>query len=154
MLLCFFLEFLVQSSTVRFSDVGGCGECLREVNKLLLHMKQPELFARLGVRPPQGFLLHGPPGCGKTLIANAIAGVNIIIRYIMVHICVKLFAVLWILIELTLFINPQNYNTAPVFRMHNMLHTCNNCSTCGILMFSFYRCRSLVFPSSSWQLQR
>ena len=75
----FFLEFLVQSSTVRFSDVGGCGECLREVNKLLLHMKQPELFARLGVRPPQGFLLHGPPGCGKTLIANAIAGVNIII---------------------------------------------------------------------------
>ena len=42
-------------------------------------MKQPELFARLGVRPPQGFLLHGPPGCGKTLIANAIAGVSVII---------------------------------------------------------------------------
>ena len=73
----FVSEFIVQNSNVCFSDVGGCSECLREVNKLLLHMKQPELFARLGVRPPQGFLLHGPPGCGKTLIANAIAGVSV-----------------------------------------------------------------------------
>ena len=75
----FITEFVVQSSAVRFSDVGGCSECLREVNKFLLHMKQPVLFARLGVRPPQGFLLHGPPGSGKTLIANAIAGVSVII---------------------------------------------------------------------------
>lgn len=44
--------------------------------KLLLHLRHPEVFARLGIRPPQGFLLHGPPGCGKTLLASAIAGVS------------------------------------------------------------------------------
>ena len=51
-------------------------DSLKEIDKLLLHMRHSELFSRLGVRPPQGFLLHGPPGCGKTLIANAIAGVS------------------------------------------------------------------------------
>lgn len=50
--------------------------CSQEVKKLLLHLHHPKVFARLGIRPPQGFLLHGPPGCGKTLLANAIAGVS------------------------------------------------------------------------------
>ena len=43
---------------------------------MLLHLCHPEVFSRLGVRPPQGFLLHGPPGSGKTLLAHAIAGVR------------------------------------------------------------------------------
>ncbi|XP_020295662.1 nuclear valosin-containing protein-like [Pseudomyrmex gracilis] len=57
-----------------FSDVGGCDKVLKSVCKLLAHMKHPEIFKQLGVSPPRGFLLHGPPGCGKTLLAHAIVG--------------------------------------------------------------------------------
>lgn len=42
--------------------------------KLLVHIKHPEVFNALGITPPRGFLLHGPPGCGKSLFAHAIAG--------------------------------------------------------------------------------
>lgn len=96
----------MEQSSETFGDVGGCQVPIKvciahsivnlheqtqivllvyrvvsplrsqEVQKLLLHLRHPEVFARLGIRPPQGFLLHGPPGCGKTLLANAIAGVS------------------------------------------------------------------------------
>uniref|UniRef100_A0A8C5B8L5 AAA+ ATPase domain-containing protein n=1 Tax=Gadus morhua TaxID=8049 RepID=A0A8C5B8L5_GADMO len=64
----------LQYPTLKFEDVGGNENTLTEVCKLLIHMRHPEVYQQLGVVPPRGFLLHGPPGCGKTLLAQAVAG--------------------------------------------------------------------------------
>ncbi|XP_058389619.1 nuclear valosin-containing protein-like isoform X2 [Diceros bicornis minor] len=64
----------LQISSVKFEDVGGNDTTLKEVCKMLIHMRHPEVYHHLGVVPPRGVLLHGPPGCGKTLLAQAIAG--------------------------------------------------------------------------------
>uniref|UniRef100_A0A665TZX2 AAA+ ATPase domain-containing protein n=1 Tax=Echeneis naucrates TaxID=173247 RepID=A0A665TZX2_ECHNA len=64
----------LQYPTLSFEDVGGNEDTLTEVCKLLVHMRHPEVYKHLGMVPPRGFLLHGPPGCGKTLLAQAVAG--------------------------------------------------------------------------------
>ncbi|KAK0144893.1 Nuclear valosin-containing protein-like [Merluccius polli] len=64
----------LQYPTVKFEDVGGNDDTLTELCRLLIHMRHPEVYQQLGVVPPRGFLLHGPPGCGKTLLAQAVAG--------------------------------------------------------------------------------
>uniref|UniRef100_A0A673BZS0 AAA+ ATPase domain-containing protein n=1 Tax=Sphaeramia orbicularis TaxID=375764 RepID=A0A673BZS0_9TELE len=64
----------LQYPTLKFEDIGGNEETLTEVCKLLIHMRHPEVYQQLGMVPPRGFLLHGPPGCGKTLLAQAVAG--------------------------------------------------------------------------------
>ncbi|XP_077372289.1 nuclear valosin-containing protein-like [Festucalex cinctus] len=64
----------LQYPTLKFEDVGANEGTLTEVCKLLIHMRHPEIYQQLGMVPPRGFLLHGPPGCGKTLLAQAVAG--------------------------------------------------------------------------------
>ncbi|XP_077423187.1 nuclear valosin-containing protein-like [Vanacampus margaritifer] len=64
----------LQYPTLKFEDVGGNEDTLTDVCRLLIHMRHPEIYQQLGMVPPRGFLLHGPPGCGKTLLAQAVAG--------------------------------------------------------------------------------
>jgi len=59
---------------VTFNDVAGVDEAKDEVQEIVEFLKHPEKFSKLGGRIPRGVLLSGPPGCGKTLLAKAIAG--------------------------------------------------------------------------------
>ncbi len=59
---------------VTFKDVAGIDEAKEEVAEIIEFLKNPRKFQRLGGRIPRGVLLIGPPGCGKTLLAKAIAG--------------------------------------------------------------------------------
>src|SRR4030042_1743523 len=59
---------------ITFKDVAGIEEAKEEVAEIIEFLKNPKKFQRLGGRIPRGVLLVGPPGCGKTLLAKAIAG--------------------------------------------------------------------------------
>ncbi|ODQ82529.1 hypothetical protein BABINDRAFT_159099 [Babjeviella inositovora NRRL Y-12698] len=59
---------------ISFGGIGGLNEQIRELREVIeLPLKNPELFLRVGIKPPKGVLLYGPPGTGKTLLAKAVA---------------------------------------------------------------------------------
>lgn len=66
--------FNKEMTGVTFKDVAGIDEAKDEVSEIIEFLKTPKKFTKLGGRIPRGVLLNGPPGCGKTLLAKAIAG--------------------------------------------------------------------------------
>ena len=67
-------EVYIEVPTVHWEDIGGLDGVKQELREAVeWPLKNPEVFARLGIRPPKGILLYGPPGCGKTLLARAVA---------------------------------------------------------------------------------
>jgi len=67
-------EFYVERSKVYWDDVGGLDKAKKILEEnLIIAMINPEKFSKMGIKPPKGALLYGPPGCGKTLLARALA---------------------------------------------------------------------------------
>lgn len=65
---------LEDPGSVNFAGIGGLNDQIRELREVIeLPLKNPELFQRVGIKPPKGVLLYGPPGTGKTLLARAVA---------------------------------------------------------------------------------
>jgi transitional endoplasmic reticulum ATPase len=67
-------EVFVEVPEVHWNDIGGLDEVKQELKEAVeWPLKTPEIFTRLGIKPPKGILVYGPPGCGKTLLARAVA---------------------------------------------------------------------------------
>ena len=67
-------RLLSETSSVTFADVGGCQEAKELLADVIDFLKNGQRWTDAGVRLPRGILLEGPPGCGKTLLARAVAG--------------------------------------------------------------------------------
>ncbi|HDN75679.1 MAG TPA: AAA family ATPase, partial [Acidilobales archaeon] len=67
-------EVLVEVPEVHWDDIGGLDDVKQQLREAVeWPLKHPESYERLGIEPPKGILLYGPPGCGKTLLAKAVA---------------------------------------------------------------------------------
>ncbi|MCK4432928.1 MAG: CDC48 family AAA ATPase [Methanomicrobia archaeon] len=67
-------EVFVQTPNVKWDDIGGLQKVKEELRESVeWPLKYPERFKKMGIRPPKGIFLYGPPGCGKTLLAKAVA---------------------------------------------------------------------------------
>ena len=67
-------EVQVEVPSVSWADIGGLDDLKLKLNQAVdWPIKHPEVFARMGIKPPRGVLMYGPPGCSKTMIAKALA---------------------------------------------------------------------------------
>jgi transitional endoplasmic reticulum ATPase len=65
------------NSNITYDDVGGMADTVKALREMIeWPIKHSTIFEWLGVSPPRGILISGPPGCGKTLLAMAVAGSN------------------------------------------------------------------------------
>ena len=70
-------EVMVEVPTVTWQDIGGLEDLKLQLRQAVeWPVRHPELFARMGITPPRGVLMYGPPGCSKTMIAKALANVS------------------------------------------------------------------------------
>lgn len=67
-------KFTPEIPAESFDDIGGLDEIKEQILRQIFHLDHHNFYSVLGVKPPTGILLHGPPGCGKTLLAKAAAG--------------------------------------------------------------------------------